>query len=148
DGPRGEHVKASPQYTIDVLNDQAPTVAFSKPGRDSSATPVEEVFTEVRADDDFGIKQVQLFYSVNGGEEKTVQLFGAAKTLQQVTASHTIYLEELGPKPGDFVSYYAKATDNDGVQGPKTTTSDIYFVQIRPFRKDFKPAQSAAGMAG
>ncbi len=51
-------------------------------------------------------------------------------------------------KPGDFVSYYAKATDNDGVAGGKTTTSDIYFVQVRPFRTDFKPAPSMAGGGG
>ena len=76
------------------------------------------------------------------------QLFGGSKALPEVTASHTIYLEELGLKPGDFVSYYAKATDNDGVEGGKTTTSDIYFVQIRPFKKDYKPAQSQAGGGG
>ena len=109
DGPHGEKVTASPQYTIDVLTDQEPTVSFAKPGRDTTATPVEEVFAEVRADDDFGVKQVQMFYSVNGGAEKTINLFGGAKTLPEVTASHTIYLEELGLKPGDFVSYYAKA---------------------------------------
>ena len=32
DGPKGEKVEASPQYTIDVLSDQAPTVTFNKPG--------------------------------------------------------------------------------------------------------------------
>src|SRR5204863_372755 len=53
-----------------------------------------------------------------------------------------------GLKPGDFVSYYAKASDNDAVAGSKTTTSDIYFVQIRPFKKDYKAAQSMAGMGG
>ncbi len=110
-------MKASPQYTIDVLNDMTPSVRFSKPGRDTQATPVEEVFAEVKADDDFGVKQLQMFYSVNGGAEKTITLFGGPKTLPEVTASHTIYLEELGLKPGDFVSYYAKATDNDGVAG-------------------------------
>ena len=61
DGPQGEKVAASPQYTIDVLADQTPSVSISKPGRDTQATPVEEVFAEVRADDDFGVKQVQLF---------------------------------------------------------------------------------------
>jgi hypothetical protein len=148
DGPRGERVSASPQYTIDVLTDQTPAVSLAKPGRDTTATPVEEVLAEVRADDDFGVKQVQLFYSVNGGAEKTVSLFGGAKALPEVTASHTIYLEELGLKAGDFVSYYAKATDNDGVQGTKTATSDIYYVEIRPFRKDYKPSQSMAGGGG
>jgi len=64
-----------------------------------------------------------------------------------VSAGHTIYLEELGLTPGDSVSYYARATDSDTVQS-KTVSSDIYFVQIRPFKKDFKPAQSQAGGGG
>ncbi|MBW8867671.1 MAG: DUF4175 family protein, partial [Acidobacteria bacterium] len=143
-GPHGEKVEASPQYTIDVLDDQPPSVHFTKPGRDSQASPVEELFLEARADDDFGVKSLQLFYSVNGSTPKAISLFGGARPLQEVSAGHTIYLEELGLKPGDFVSYYAKASDTDAVQGSKTTTSDIYFVQIRPFKKDYKPAQSQA----
>jgi hypothetical protein len=143
-GPHAEKVDASPQYTIDVIDDQAPAVHFTKPGRDTQATPVEELFLEARADDDYGIRSLQLFYSVNGGASKTINLFGGGKPLNEVSAGHTIYLEELGLKPGDFVSYYAKATDTDVVQGPKTSTSDIYFVQIRPFRKDYKQAQSQA----
>src|SRR5262245_44037310 len=143
-GPHAEKVDASPQYTIDVIDDQAPAVHFTKPGRDTQATPVEELFHEARADDDYGVKSLQLFYTVNGGTQKTVNLFSGGKPLPEVSAGHTIYLEELGLKPGDFVSYYAKATDTDVVQGPKTSTSDIYFVQIRPFRKDYKQAQSQA----
>jgi hypothetical protein len=147
-GPHGEKVDASPQYTIDVIDDQPPAVHFTKPGRDSQASPVEELFLEARADDDYGVKSLQLFYSVNGSAPKTVNLFGGAKPLTEVSAGHTIYLEELGLKPGDFVSYYAKASDTDAVQGSKTTTSDIYFVQIRPFKKDYKPSQSQAGGGG
>src|SRR5207245_6631493 len=77
EGPRGERVSASPQYTIDVLDDQPPTVSITKPGRDTTATPVEELFVEAKADDDFGVKQLRLVYSLNGGAEKTVKLFDA-----------------------------------------------------------------------
>ncbi|PYR21020.1 MAG: hypothetical protein DMF94_09635 [Acidobacteria bacterium] len=147
-GPHGEKVEASPQYTIDVIDDQPPSVHFTKPGRDSQASPVEDLFLEARADDDYGVKSLQLFYSVNGSAPKTISLFAGPKPLTEVSAGHTIYLEELGLKPGDFVSYYAKASDTDAVQGSKTTTSDIYFVQIRPFKKDYKPAQSQAGGGG
>ena len=142
-GPHGEKVEASPQFTIDVLDDQPPSVHFTKPGRDTQASPVEELFLEARADDDFGVKSLQLFYSVNGSTPKTVNLYGG-KPMTEVSGAHTIYLEELGLKPGDFVSYYAKASDTDTVQGAKTTTSDIYFVQIRPFKKDYRAAQSQA----
>jgi hypothetical protein len=115
-GPQGEKVEASPQYTIDVIDDQPPSVRFNKPGRDTQASPVEELFLEARADDDYGVKQLQLFYSANGAPPKMIPLFGGQKPLLEVSAGHTIYLEELGLKPGDFVSYYAKASDVDAVQ--------------------------------
>jgi uncharacterized protein DUF4175 len=147
-GPQDEKVDASPQYTIDALDDQPPSVSFVKPGRDTGASPVEEVFLQAKADDDFGVKQLQLTYTVNGGHAKTITLFGGARSQQDVTGSHTLYLEELGLTPGDFVSYYAKATDNSTVHGPNVGTSDIYFVQIKPFNKDYKRAQSQAQQGG
>ena len=135
---------ASPKYTVDVIEDQPPTVTFEKPKRDTSANPVEEVFVQARADDDFGVKQLDLIYSVNGGAEKTVSLYGkGAKPLPQVSAGHTVYLEELGVKPGDFVSYYAKAYDTDTVAGPKSTSSDIYFVKIRAVQPELPPGAVA-----
>ena len=148
DAPTGERVTASPQYTIDVLTDQAPSVSISKPGRDTSASPIEEVFIEARAEDDFGVKDLELVYSVNGTAEKSVRLFDGTKRLPEVSAGHTFYLEELGVSPGDFVSYYARAADNDAVQGGKKATSDIYFLQVRPLKKDFKRAESQAGGGG
>src|SRR5262249_35274077 len=78
-----------------------------------------------------------------------VSLYGkGAKPLQQVSAGHTIYLEELGVKPGDFVSYYAKAYDTDTVTGPKSTSSDIYFVKILPYNQNVRQAQSQGGGGG
>jgi len=148
DSAGGERLTASPQYNVDLLSDLAPTVKLSKPGRDTDATPVEEFFVEVRADDDYAIKHLQLVYSVNGGAEKSIPLFGGARPTAEVTAGHTFYMEELGVKAGDSVSYYAKATDNDSVSGAKQTSSDIYFLRIRPFDKNFKPATSMSGGGG
>ncbi len=148
DAPTGDRVPASPEYTIDVLTDQPPTVSIAKPGRDTSASPIEEVFVEARAEDDFGVKDLELVYSVNGAAEKTVRLFDGKSRLPEVSAGHTFYLEELGVEPGDFVSYYARAADNDAVQGAKKATSDIYFLQVRPLKKDFKRAESQAGGGG
>ena len=146
-GPDGAMITASPQYVIDVLTDMAPTVAIAKPGRDSNATPVEEFFVEARADDDFGVKNLELVYSVNGAAEKVVPLYRGAKRLEEVTAGHTFYMEELGVQAGDAVAYYARAADNDA-GGGKQATSDMYFLRIRPFGKDFKPATSMAGGGG
>jgi hypothetical protein len=149
EAPSGEHVAASPQYTIDILNDQAPRVSIVKPGRDSTVTPLQEVFLQARADDDFGVRSLELVLSVNGGPQKAVRLFGGGGSpRQEVTAGQTLYLEELRVKPGDAVSYFARATDNDSVAGSKNATSDMYFLRVGPFEKDFRPAQSNAGGGG
>ena len=148
DASTGERVSASPQYTIDVLTDQSPSVSISKPGRDTSASPIEEVFVEAKAEDDFGVRNLELVYSVNGGAEKTLSLFEGRNRLPEVTAGHTFYLEELDVQPGDFVSYYARAADNDAVNGAKRTTSDLYFLQVRPLRKEFRRAESQGGGGG
>ncbi|MGE0862695.1 MAG: DUF4175 family protein, partial [Vicinamibacterales bacterium] len=148
DSAGGDRLPASPQYTVDLLSDLAPTVKLSKPGRDTDATPVQEFFVEAQADDDYAVKNLQLVYSVNGGPEKTIRLFDGARPVPEVTAGHTFYMEELGVKAGDSVSYYARATDNDAVAGAKQATSDIFFLRIRPFDKNFKPATSMSGGGG
>jgi len=142
----GTMVTASPQHTIDVLADEAPVVVFSKPKRDLRATSIDEIFVEAEAADDFGVRQLDLVYAVNGGQERTARLVGpGARPLREVTAGHTFFLEELGLAPGDVISYFARATDNDEVSGAKRSTSDIYFLQIQPFRKDYRRAESQAG---
>src|SRR5690606_3035952 len=134
---------------IDVIEDMAPTVKFIKPGRDSAATGVEAVFLEARAEDDYGTKALDLVDPVNGGGEKTVGMFsGGATPRNDVSAGHTVYMEELDVKVGDSVSYYATAADNDGVAGAKVAMSDIYFVKIRPFQQAFRPGQSQEGGGG
>ena len=148
--PNGEMVTASAQYTIDALDDQPPVVGFGKPGRDTTASIIEEVFVEAKADDDFGVRHLELVYSINGGDEDVLQLVDdEASSLNNVTAGHTFFLEEFELEPGDFIAYYARARDASTVTDePNVGTSDLYFVQIRQFGKNFLPAESQAGMGG
>ena len=131
-------LEASPRYTIDALDDRGPTVRFSAPGRDTRPTSIDEVFLEAQADDDYGVAQIDLVYSVNGGADQTVPIY-RGRALEQVTANHTLYLEELGLEAGDLVSYYARARDNS----THDVTSDIYFLAIRPFGRDYRQAEQA-----
>ena len=143
---RGDFIPGSLDYTIDVLDDRPPTIAFEKPGRDTKVTAVDEVFTQVKATDDYGVSTIDLLYSVNGGPEKTVSLQAGGKRLREVVAGHTFFLEELGLKPGDLVSYYARARDNGG-NGQEAKT-DIYFMSVRPFDQTYKQADAAGGGGG
>ncbi len=136
---------ASPDYAIEVLSDQPPSVTITKPGRDSKVNPIEEVFTEIRGEDDYGLSKVELVYSVNGGEEQVVNLH-SGRSKKEMVVGHTFFLEEFDLTPGDFISYYARATDGDFVAGPQTSTTDIYFIEARPFDRRYSQAQG--GMPG
>jgi hypothetical protein len=139
----GRTVRGSLDYVIDVLDDNRPTIAFTKPGRDSRVTAVEEVYAEVQAADDYGLASVDLRYSVNGGSEHVVPLYSKGERRTDLTAGHTFYLEELGLQPGDLVSYYARAADNDSASGGSVAKTDIYFMTVRPFDQSYTQSQEA-----
>ncbi len=141
----GKKAAGSPEYEIQALEDAPPKVAISKPMRDVRATSVEEVFAELKAEDDIGIERLELRYSVNGTEEKSVILARGKAGENELTATHTFFLEEFKLQPGDVVSYYAKAVDNNNVTGPSTSSSDIYFIQIRPFDQKYTQNQQGGG---
>ncbi len=133
------------EYSITALPDQPPQLALTKPGRDKRATPLEEVLTEARADDDFGLRSLELHYTLNGAQPSQVELFKQkeGRLPQSISGTHTFFLEEFDLQPGDFVSYFARASD-----ARATTTSDIYFLEVRPFGKKYVQSQSGSGQRG
>ena len=140
----GEEYAASREYTITALEDAPPTIVIEKPGRDLKVTAIQEVFTEARVEDDYGIALVELRYSINGGPEQAVALHSmSGAPVRASTGSHTFFLEELNLEPGDVISYYVKARDTNTVTGPGEATSDIYFLEVRPFDRRFRQAQQA-----
>ena len=140
----GETYRGSNEYDVSVLEDQPPTITFERPGRDKKATNLEEVFTQARAEDDYGVVGMDLYFSVNGGEEKKVNLQELTRdSARTLTATHTFFLEEFKLKPGDFISYYAKARD-----AGSETTSDIYFIEVKPFEMEFRQSQQQGGGGG
>ena len=135
----------SHEYPITALEDQPPLISVLKPGRDKKVTQLEEVLAEVKANDDFGLNSLKFNFTVNGGQENVVDLFQRERgeAPKTVSGTHTFFMEEFNLEPGDFVSYHARASD-----ARVTSTSDIYFLEIRPFGKEYSQAQMAGGMGG
>jgi hypothetical protein len=59
-----------------------------------------------------------------------------------VNGKSTIYLEDLGVKPGDFVTYYARARDVSRGKRSTEARSDIFFLEVTPFEEEFVASQS------
>ncbi len=132
----------SPEYLIRVLDDLPPVVRFRQPGADVRVGAVDEVFVETEAEDDFGVGALELVFSVNGQPEQTVTLYQEGGTgSREVLAGHTFFLEEWGLRPGDLVSYFARVTDRCVSPGAQEAATDIYFVEIAPFDRDFRQSQ-------
>jgi hypothetical protein len=136
----GEDVRLSEDYFIEAQKDRPPEIKITRPGRDYKASPIEEVAINVEAKDDFGLKSVELRYSVNGGPEKTVAMPAGAKT---ASGNTLISLEDFKVEPGDVVALYAVAKD-----ARSTTNTDIYFIEAQPFERNYSQSQQAGGGGG
>ena len=124
-------------YFIRTIRDMPPAVEILRPGGDREITPLEEVVVEARAEDDYGLRRFELVYGVPGRPDRVVSLQqndGAARA----AGAHTIFAEELSLEPGKFITYHVRARDTAAVE----TRSDIYFLQVRPFGREFEEARS------
>lgn len=138
----GQAIRISDDYMIEARTDEPPVVKIASPGRDTHVSPIEELPVSVSASDDFGVENLELHYSVDGGPEKVVPLL-RQKGAKLAGGRATIDLENFNLVPGDVVSYYATARD------VKTTSrSDIYFAQAEPFDLKFTQSQQSGGMGG
>lgn len=146
-GIDGRLASASAQYAITVIEDAPPSVRIEKPGRDVRVNAIDEVFVAASAQDDYGVARLELVYSVNGAAQQTQNLAAPGRNATETAGGHTFFLEELSLQPGDFVSYFVRAADNNAVDGARTSTSDIYFIQIKPFSREYRAAEQA-GMPG
>ena len=147
---RGQIVRISDEYLIDLVHDQPPEVEFAFPGRDRSATAIEEVALRFSAMDDFGVESLSIRYAVNGGDWTSVD-HEEPTGGREVAASHTILLEDIAVgdeqraiRPGDVVSIHGVARDHR-----QATKTALYFVDVRAFDKHYRDmGTNSAGDSG
>ena len=135
------------EYFIRTLQDGPPDVRITRPATDRQVTPLEEVVIEAQADDDFGVATLDLVYAVAGGAEKVVPFTRDGSGIA-VTGNRMLYLEDLRVKPGDVVSYYARARDVSRGKRASEARSDIFFLEVKPFEEEFVASQSQGAGGG
>jgi hypothetical protein len=144
----GLHTDDHTEYYIRLMDDRPPDVRILRPSADQSITPLEEVTIEARADDDYGIGRFELVFSVGGDQERVVPFARTTGTDVQKVGSRILAAEELGVKPGDVISYYARAWDVGRGKRPTLAQSDIFFLEVKPFSEEFVLAESQGGGGG
>ena len=137
----GQSVRLSEDYFIATDKAAPPQIAIERPGGDYRASPIEEVTAAVKAADDFGLNDVHLHYSVNGGADHDISMLKIPGA-KEADGSYALPLEDYKLVPGDLVSLYATAKD-----GHLEARTDITFIQVDPFEREFSQSQQGAGRA-
>lgn len=138
----GQPVRLSDDFFIEAQKASPPEVSIARPGGDYHASPIQEVTVAVKAHDDFGLNDLSLHYSVNGGAPHAVEML-KQKGAKEADGSTVIALEDFKLVPGDVVSVYATAKD-----ARLESRSDISFIQADPFERDYSQSQVAGGGGG
>jgi hypothetical protein len=140
----------SVEYFIHVTPDEAPLITLERPGRDVRLTMLEETAIEVRVRDDYGLKKLDLIYSINEQSPVRQDWLAIAKRASnspngqlEYRGASLLFLENLNVQPGDFISLYFEAAD-----AKQTASTDLYFLEVRPFTEEFYRALSQGGSAG
>jgi Domain of unknown function (DUF4175) len=118
-----------PDQSITVEADQPPQARITSPVDGLEIDPKKQSLTvKFDATDDYGLSALELVFTPEGGAAKRVSL----KPDDGRTTRGT-YEWDLAPlvlKPGQGVSYYLEATDNDAVKGPKKGISAVLQLKL------------------
>ena len=136
------------RHRVRVTVDQPPSVWFETPGEGLEVHTLAELLIRVRARDDFGVAKVGIVFQINNEEERTLVLFDVTQPhLREAKAEQVLMLEQFLLTQKDCVAYYAFAEDNRP-DAPQRTTTELRFIDIRPFRRNYQLVDAPDGQPG
>lgn len=127
---RGRVLARGPEIPIEVVEDHAPTVQIGAPIPELVVTERDAVELQFEATDDFGLSQVELVYKVGPTEEESLPIGGLPDEGRRFARTYTWQLSTLDLRPGETVTYYVRARDNDAVSGPKWGQSRTQVLKV------------------
>ena len=116
-------------YDIEVIKDEYPKITVSE-SSDSLDHAIKRFKGSVS--DDYGLKSLNFYYeikSVNGSKKKEKINFRNVKGTKN-SFEFSIDFNKESIKLRDEIKYYFAITDNDGVNGNKTTTSTFFYFKL------------------
>lgn len=112
-------------YAINVIKDQHPTINVEQ---FQDSTEQQIMYFVGTASDDYKINKINFHYTINDKNGRLKK--SEAKLISNPGSKETQYdymvdADELGLEPGDQLSYYFEAFDNDAVNGSKSAKTGV-----------------------
>jgi hypothetical protein len=117
-------------------------VRITEPGRDLKVTKVDVVPLQVEAATDQPLKEASWSTATNGAAPRAHAL-PAPPEPNYAVYRPMLYVDELRLQDWDVVSYFASAHTTQGA----SYASEIYFLEVRPFREDIAKMPGGEGGA-
>ena len=128
---------------VRVIADEPPLVVVASPAEDAEALPTQEVSFAVEARDDYGLERIGIIYKINGGDEISLWEQTLEESPEQMRHAVVLPLEDMGLSFHDAITYYAFAVDNR--PDPQRTLTELRFLDIRPFRREYEVQDAGSG---
>ena len=129
-----------PDLQVTVRNDEPPKITLISPEGDYITTDVASVPITFEISDDFGLNTAHIVLEMprQPPKQSAIPIAEGEKTH---TFTHTVELEQYDLQVGDSLLFYAQASDIDtGSALPsRSSSSDVYFIEIRPYRQNWHP---------
>lgn len=122
----GFNNQGTPAYTVRTSADAPPEVAVLRPDRDLTVVPQAVIPLEVEAEDDAGIRVMELAYTVESPAAVPREgrvLLAAPRAERSVRVRYDWDLSALGLQPGDSITWRVAVEDNRPGE-PQRSTSD------------------------
>jgi hypothetical protein len=142
----GRQNKLPPQLILSVTPNRPPNLQWTRPGKDTRVSPLEELDLAGEVSDDFGLLRMGVAYAVTGSDPRELVLLDVETSSPSEAITKTgwttrIDFEALGVEPDQLLTYYAWAEDTDADGQPRRVMSDLYFAEVRPFEEIFREGE-------
>lgn len=123
--PDGDDTLDPVAHKITLRPDEAPKVELEEPEEDRTVRLEDEVGLVFHASDDYGVTAFRLVVRRQGSGAPAFEkeLLSLETSPRELRSSASFLVEETGARPGDRLSVYVEALDNDTVSGPKAGRS-------------------------
>jgi hypothetical protein len=137
----GRANKFPPEITLTAIPDRPPELVLKAPARDVHASPLEELWLEAQAWDDFGITSYGVTITHGTKPPRSITLGQNVAGSDKRQIEYTLFLENEQALPDELFSYYFWADDTGPDSKPRRTWSDMFFVEVRPFEEVYRQGQ-------
>jgi len=126
-----------PSFHVSLVEDEPPAVQILKPAFNKNLTPAQMETLWVEGIDDFGIRDLRLYWYRTGGDTIIPELWDLSEKNSQKTVRKQLVwdLRELSLYPGDTIYYWAFTRDNKPWGRPQTAVSDTFWFRVPSFEE-------------